>query len=391
MAVIVIGIGLVFLGIAGLFVYMSNTAVPLHTSQEEVPASVQGVPPGDWAAAVEQARGVIRAGIVDQNLPGVSIAVGVGDDLVWAEGFGWADIDQRVAVQPDTRFRIGTASVALTAAAAGLLLEQDRLNLDAPIQTYVPQFPEKPWPITLRQVMGHTAGLVNDGGDEGPLYGRHCARPLDGIDAFADRDLRFEPGTQFRYSSFGWILVSAVIESAADEPFLSFMRRQVFEPLGMHDTLADSLTAPVAGAATPYFPRFAADPRYGPDVMRPVDYSCYAGASAFLSTPSDLVRFGFAMLHGTLLRPETVTQLQTSQRLASGEETGYGLGWDIETVDLGGGPTRWVGHDGTSLGGTVASLIMFPERGMVIAVLSNTSYADTEALAISVARVFTSR
>lgn len=83
MAVIVIGIGLVFLGIAGVFVYMSNTAVPLHTSQEEVPASMQGVPPGDWAAAVEQARGVIRAGIVDQNLPGVSIAVGVGDDLVW--------------------------------------------------------------------------------------------------------------------------------------------------------------------------------------------------------------------------------------------------------------------------------------------------------------------
>ncbi len=391
LAVIVIGIGLLFLGIAGLFVYMSNTAVPLHSRQEDVPTSVQAPPTSEWAAHVEHARRVVRAGIVDQNLPGVSIAVGIGRDLVWVEGFGWADIAQRVPVQPDTRFRIGTASVALTAAAAGLLLEQDRLNLDAPIRTYVPEFPEKPWPVTLRQVMGHTAGITNDGGDEGPLYGRHCDRPIDGIDAFADRDLRFEPGTQFRYSSFGWILVSAAIEAAAGEPFLSFMRRQIFEPLGMHDTLADSLTAPVAGAATPYFPRFAADPRYGPDVMRPVDYSCYAGASAFLSTPSDLVRFGFAMLHGTVLRPETVTRLQTSQRLASGEETGYGLGWDIETVDLVGAPTRWVGHDGTSLGGTVASLIMFPERGLVIAVLSNTSYADTESLAVSVARVFTSR
>ena len=83
-----------------------------------------------------------------------------------------------------------------------------------------------------------------------------------------------------------------------------------------------------------FFPRYAADPRYGPDVMRPVDYSCYAGASAFLSTPSDLVRFGIALKNGKLLQPATVKLLQTSQRLPSGEETGYGLGWDLETVSL---------------------------------------------------------
>ena len=134
--------------------------------------------------------------------------------------------------------------------------------------------------------------------------------------------------------------MSAAVEAAADEPFLTFMRKQIFEPLGMDDTRADSATESIPDRATFYFPRFAADPRYGPDLMRPLDYSCYAGSSAFLSTPSDLVRFAIAIDSGKLLQPATVQLLQTSQRLASGQETGYGLGWDLETVALAGEQTR---------------------------------------------------
>lgn len=353
LAVIVIGIGLLILGVAGLFVYMSNTAVPLHPGAHDVPISPQGTPAAEWTTAAAQARHIVLAGIVEQNLPGVSVAVGVGSELVWAEGYGFADLEQRLRVRPDTRFRIGTASVALTAAAVGVLLEQNRLSLDEEIQTWVPEFPEKPWPVTLRQVMAHKAGIRNDGGDEGPLYGRRCGRPVEALDAFADRDLLFEPGTQYRYSSFGWILVSAAVEAAAGEPFHSFIRQRVFEPLGMHDTKADSLAEPIANMATPYFPRFAADPKYGPHVMRPVEYSCYAGASAFVSTPSDLVRFGMAIRNGTLPTPETTPH-----------------------------------HQGTILGGPVASLLTVPEHGIVVAVLSNTSYADTESLAVRIAQAF---
>ncbi len=138
---------------------------------------------------------------------------------------------------------------------------------------------------------------------------------------------------------------------------------------------------------TPYFPRFAADPRYGLHLMRDLDYSCYAGASVFLSTPSDLVRFGMAMSGGKLLQPATLQALQASQRLSSGEETGYGLGWDLETVTLAGEQTRVAGHDGESLGGMVASLITFP-GGLVVAVTSNISYADTFSLAVSIAQSF---
>ena len=116
--------------------------------------------------------------------------------------------------------------------------------------------------------------------------------------------------------------MSAVVEAAADEPLLSFMRRQIFEPLGMDDTIADSATEAIANRATSYFPRFAANPRYGPDLMREIDYSCYAGSSVFLSTPSDLVRFAMAIDSGKLLQPATVQLFQTSQRLASGRGDG---------------------------------------------------------------------
>jgi CubicO group peptidase (beta-lactamase class C family) len=235
--------------------------------------------------------------------------------------------------------------------------------------------------------MGHLAGVRNDAGDEEPLSA-HCERTVQGLQRFAERPLLFEPGTQYRYSSYGWILVSAAVEAAADEPFFTFMRKQIFEPLGMDDTKADSATEPIPDRATFYFPRFAADPRYGPQPPREVDYSCFAGSSAFLSTPSDLVRFAMAINSGKLLQPATVQLLQTSQRLPSGQETGYGLGWDLETVALAGEHTRVAGHDGELMDGMVASFWTFPEHGIVVSVTSNISFADTSAVALKIAQAF---
>jgi serine beta-lactamase-like protein LACTB len=380
-------LGLLPAVIVGLLGYLRATA-PLHTNAADVPTVAQSSPSPERAAAAELARQIVRAALVEQNLPGLSAAVGVGGDVVWAEGVGWADLESRQPVAPGTRFRIGSASVALTSAAVGMLLEKDRLDLDEEIQSYVPAFPKKPWPVTLRQVMAHLSGVRNDGGDEGPLLSARCLRPVDALEQFADRPLLFEPGTRYHYSSYGWILVSAAVEAAANEPFLTFMQTRVFEPLGMHDTRADSATEPIANRVTPYFPRFGADPLYGLHLMRPIDYSCYAGSSAFLSTPSDLVRFGMAIESGKVLQPATVDVLQTSQRLNSGEETGYGLGWDVDTVTLAGKQTPLAGHDGTSLGGTVASLIILRERGIVVAVTSNISYADTRAVALKIAEAF---
>jgi CubicO group peptidase (beta-lactamase class C family) len=388
LTLIFVAVGLLLVAIPGLWVFMSVTATPLHPNPKDVPSVTHSTSLPKLAGAVEQGRQIVRASLAEQNLPGLSVAVGIGSDIVWSEGFGFADLENRVPVTPNHRFRIGTASTVLTSAAVGLLLEEGRLKLDDVIQKYVPAFPEKEWPVTLRQLMGHVAGVKTDGGDEGPLFSEHCERPVDALPHFAKSSLLFEPRTQYRYSSYGWIIVSAAIEAAADEPFLTFMQERIFDPLGMHDTMADSATKVIPDRVTFYFPRFAADPAYGLHLMRDLDYSCYAGSSAFLSTPSDLVRFGMAINSGKLLKRATVKSLQTPQRLASGEETGYGLGWDLETVTLAGEQTRVAGHDGDSLGGMVASLITFPEHGIVVSATSNISYADTFSLAVKIAQAF---
>ena len=388
LAVIVGPPAVIFAVVMGLYAYMTASITPLHPDAQTVSSVTDSAPLPTWADAVERGRHIVRAALAEQNLPGLSVAVGAGREIVWAEGFGWADLEKRAPVAPHMRFRIGTASTVLTSAAVGVLLEKGRLNVDETIQTYVPEFPEKQWPVTLGQLMAHVAGVRSDGGDEGPLFSVRCERPVEALQYFKDSSLLFEPGTEYRYSRYGWIVVSAAVEAAAGEPFLSYMQKQVFTPLGMADTEADSATEPIPDRVTSYFPKFAADPRYGPDVMRPLDYSCYAGSSAFLSTPSDLVRFGLGINGGTLLQPATVQLLQTSQRLASGQETGYGLGWDLETATLAGKGARLIGHDGDSLGGMVASLMTFPEHGLVVSVTSNISYADTFAIAVKIAQAF---
>ena len=388
LALFVAGAGLLISAILGLFAYMSLTATPLHPDARTVPSVTHSTPSRKWAGAVERGRQIARSDLVEQNLPGLSVAVGIGGDIVWAEGFGWADLENKVPVAPATRFRIGDASIPLTSAAAGLLLEKKRLNLDDEIQVYVPEFPKKQWAVTLRQLMGNLAGVANDAGDEEPLSER-CLRTADGLRRFAKRPLLFEPATRYRASSYGWILVSAAIETAASEPFFTFMRTRIFEPLGMTDTRPDSANEQIADRATFYFPRFAGDNRYGPELAREGDHSCFAGAGAFLSTPSEMVLFGMAVNSGTLLQPATVKLLQTPQRLASGQETGYGLGWQLETVPLAGEPARMAGH-GTKPDfiGTTTSLMTFPDRGMVVAVTSNISFADTRSVALKVAEAF---
>ena len=205
--------------------------------------------------------------------------------------------------------------------------------------------------------------------------------------------------------------MSAAVEAAADQPFLAFMRERIFQPLGMDDTYAEStkeenpdhvgepgedappitfvremILEPLgivdakaepapSNRATLYVPRSGADPRRGVEMMRPHNLSCYAGSMAFLSTPSDLVRFGMAMHGGKLVRPNTMKQLQTSPRLASGTETGHGLGWDLR-------------HDGDLRGGMVASLLTIPEHGIVVSVTSNIAHADTASIAQAIAQAF---
>ena len=369
-----------------------------------LPAETLAPPAARYAAAVEQVQRHARDLIVDENLPGVSIAVAVDGELAWAEALGWSDLEERVALTPRMRFRIGGVSQPLTAAAVGLLLERGLLDLDAPVGNYLPTLPGEHGRVTTRQLMGHVAGFGHYGGgengqvnpdDELAFARRTCAVAADAIDVFAGDRPRFEPGTTFRYSSFGWVLVSALVEAVAGEPFADFMEREVFAPGGMPDTLLDAPGGPpgghghaVPGLAGLYFPAFAMRTRHGLHDAPNIDHTCLMGADGFVSTPSDLVRFGAALSRGDVLDPGTVELLQTEAHL-SGEPTGYGLGWFVRRVPLNDTEARVIGHGGSAVGGST-SFMAFPDHDLVIAVSSNVSFAEdaVRSLALATAAAF---
>lgn len=380
---ILLGIVVPVAAVAGVIMYFSVTASPLHPKPQDVKSVIDTVPSPRWSDAAEEGRRIARAGISEQNLPGLSVAVGVGEEIVWAEGFGWADIKSGSPVLPGTRFRIGHVSKAITSAAVGVLLEKGRLHLDEEIQTYVPAFPRKQWPVTLRQLMGNVAGVRHYRDTEwGDKPSVPCERASEGLKSFANAPLLFEPETYYRYSTYGWVLVSAAVEAAANEPFFSFMQTEIFMPLNMADTTADRVTEPTAGRVTSYYRQLERERTSN------VDYSCFAGAGAFLSTPSDLVRFGMALSNGQFLRSATVGMLQAPQQLRSGEETEYGLGWMLDSVYLAGARTRTVGHASRTIEGASTSFLTFPERGLVVAVMANISFADPKSIALDIAQAF---
>lgn len=387
-SLILLGAGLLVVGIPGLFVFMRVTATKVHRDPHKIPSVMESAPPANWAAAAEQARQIARDSMAGNNLAGLSVAVGVDGEIVWTEGFGFADLDNGSPVTPNHRFRTGTASIVLTSAALGLLLDEGRLQLDDQVQKYVPEFPRKQWPVTLRQVMGQVAGFPSEDPDNGVLTSSHCARPADAVALFAKEPLQFQPGTQYQNSTFGWVLLSAVVEAAAGQPFVPFLDERILRPLGMSDTFKELMTAPPPNAATPYNPRFAANPNYGLTPLPQFDYSCHAGSNGFLSTPSDLVRFGMAINGGQLLRPQTVQMLQTPQRLTSGAQTSYGLGWEPKTVNLAGRQAQAAGTNGHFWVYEVASLLTFPDRGLAVAVMSNVSFAGTPSIAERIAEAF---
>ena len=350
-SIIALGVGVLIVAIPGLSLYVLLTATRLHPDPRRIPSVTNFPPSPKWADVVEQEREFLRTSLSEGNLPGMSVAVGIDGEIVWAEGFGFANIENGVPVTPDHRFRIGTASIALTSAGLGVLLDEGRLKLDDEIQTYVPEFGPPQWTVTVRQVMGHIGGIKGEDPDDGVLTSGHCEHTADALHLFAKEAISV-PGVEYRFSTFGWILLTAVVERVANQPLTAFLEDKVFRRLGMLDTVKDSVKEPVPNEATSYFPKFAARPIYGVKPLYKFDYSCYAGSGGYLSTPSDLVRFGMGIHGGKLLRRNTVQLLQTPQRLASGKETGYGLGWQLKTVTVDGHPVSAAGHDGEIFVGT---------------------------------------
>ena len=320
-----------------------------------------------YRTAVDSARILMEDALQRGGFPGLSVAVAAEGQLIWSDAVGYADLEQRVPMWPHSRFRIASISKPITAAAVAKLYSQDLLDVDASVQQYVPEFPEKRWTVTTRQLGAHLGGIRSYRTGE-MLSNVPYATVSDGLIIFAQDSLVHEPGTQYLYSSYGWNLISAVVAGASGMPFLDYMRQEVFLPFGMLDTVADHPDSLIAHRV-----RFYVRDSTGTLLNAPAVNNSYKWAGGgFLSTPLDIVRFGLAHLDYTHLDSTAQSLLFTEQTTTGGESVNYGFGWRL-TADSSGKHYRQ--HSGGAIGGT-SQLIVQPETGVVVAAMVNMSNAD---------------
>jgi len=312
----------------------------------------------------QQAHDLVQAFFDAGDSPGLAVSVGLGGRIIWSEGFGYADVEQKVEVDPArTLFRIGSVIKPMTAHAVAQLVQADKLDLDAPVQAYVPDYPQKNGTITTRQLLSHLSGIRHYEGDE--FFNHDPFKSVTaGLAVFKDDPLLHPPGEQYRYSSYGYNLASAVIEGASGERYLDYMSSHVLAPLGMHDTRPDYLAQILPGRGRYY------SLENGKLINAPeVDNSYKWASGGYVGTVEDLVRFGLAQMHDEPVNALVRRVFWVEQVTNAGEKTGYGLGWIIRTNESG---QQWIGHGGGSVGGTTQFWIN-PENGLVIAMISNLS------------------
>jgi CubicO group peptidase (beta-lactamase class C family) len=269
------------------------------TSPESDPPVEPPIQTAAWTTTHETSIDSVRSLLLPLAAEGVGISLAVyrGGEPVWIEGMGYADLAARRPVAPaTTRFRVYSLSKPMTAVAGGRQMESGVLDPAVPIQRYLPSFPEKDRPVTAMALATHRAGIRHY--VEGEAQNQHhCANIADALSLFADDPLLPSEGPAEVYSSWGFVLLSAVIEAAGGVSFSELMGNLVLRPVGMADTALDDGT-PGPDHAAVYA---EADGRAAP--AEPVDNSCKWGAGAYLSTAPDMARFGIAMFDGMLLAP----------------------------------------------------------------------------------------
>jgi CubicO group peptidase (beta-lactamase class C family) len=315
------------------------------------------------------------------HLPSLSLAIGLDGEVAYLGAVGFADLAREERARPGTLYRIGSVSKSITAVALGRLMEEGLVDIDRDFRDYVPDFPEKQWPFTLRQLTSHTAGVRHYVSPLENYRDEHYDTVHEALVTIADDRLIFEPGTAYRYSSYGFNMLSAAMTGASGEPFRELLQRLVFDPADMGGTFAEDPRQP-----NPLSSGFYLQTETRSFRAPYADNSYKVAGGGLLGRPWDLVRLGNALLTGTLLEPETWAELTTVVPLADGStDHGYGIGFGIGEVQIGDRKIREVGHGGGSVGGLTAwKLFEDVEAGggthdLVVAVTMNISSLGNRA------------
>lgn len=304
----------------------------------------------------------LQSVLAEHQLPGIAAAVAVGGELRWSGGAGHADIENAVPMSGRTVHRIASISKPMAAVGALSLVEQGKLRLDDTARQHVSTWPEQYSPLTVYQLLSHTSGIRHYKGAEASTM-THYPNHRIALRAFKDDALLAQPGEKYIYTTYGYTLLGAVIESAAGEELHPYLARTVWSPAGMLDT-----TFEFRGAIVPRRARGYSRDRDGQIInANYTDLSVKYAGGGMLSTAEDLVRFGMAYEGGKLVSAATRATMLTPAKLTDGTETGYGLGWNVgNRKDDPGAYTHSGGQDGTS-----THLAVYPETGLVIAVICN--------------------
>jgi CubicO group peptidase (beta-lactamase class C family) len=326
---------------------------------------------------------VVSKFMASTQVPGISVGVVENGEYEWGGGFGFADLENNSRASEHTLFRLASISKPLTATAAMQLWERGQLDLDAPVQKYCPAFPEKPWPITTRQVMGHLGGIrhYKSGSPDEQEIGntKHFDNPIQaGLDFFKNDALVSEPGTQFHYSTQGYTLVGCVIEGAAKGKYVDFVRQNVFIPAGMEHTQADDRFA-IIRDRTRFYQKTESGAVQNADFL---DSSYKIPGGGWLSSAEDMAKFEVAILHDKLIRRATRDLMWTPLKPSDGSKDSYGLGWGAGND----GGIATVGHTGGQQGTSTAFLIA-PSQSAGVVVLTNMEGADPNELAVEILKV----
>jgi CubicO group peptidase (beta-lactamase class C family) len=317
-----------------------------------------------YQQAIQFAQRYVDSLRVKQDIPGISVCVGTTQHVLWAQGFGFADLENRQPVTIQSKFRLGSVSKSLTSVALGRLVDENKLNLDAPLHQYVPSFPAKKYSFTPRQLATHTAGIRHYREDDPLACPIRYTDVQAGLAIFRHDSLLFQPGSAYSYSTYGYSLLSAVIEGASHTDYLSYMQEAVFTPLGMTDTSPDYSDRLVNNRVRFYEHR---SNKLVNAAM--VDNSYKWAGGGLLSTPVDLVKLGCGLLSHKVVGPQTTAMLFTPQLLRDGSNTHYGIGWRINTD----AQNRTIIHHGGSIDGGRTFLLLYPEQNLVVAITANMS------------------
>lgn len=324
------------------------------------PIKAQTAAPADTALA-RQVDAIANQVLQSTGVPSASVAVVKNGRLAYANAYGAAKLEPRVAATPDMRYAIGSISKQFTAVAVLLLQEDGKLRLDDPVSRFIPGL-TRGNEVTVRQLLSHTSGYQDFWPQDYvmPMM-LQATTPQAIADRWAKQPLDFDPGSRWQYSNTNYTLAGMVVEKASGMPFFQFVRTRILTPVGL-TSAADFDASPRAANATGYI-RYALGPlRPAPDAGS--GWMWAAGELAM--TARDLANWDINIIRHALLKPESYRELQREIALNNGAGTGYALGLDVAMQ----GGRFMIEHSG-EVSGFTAENIVFPEDSAAIVVLTN--------------------